>query len=71
MKMDSAVAKLELCSFYPENFFEIKDCCINESGIVVKLKSKKQNCECPKCHQISNVYHVARMEESSQVLSLV
>lgn len=57
MKMDATVAKLELCSFYPEKFFEIKDCCINESSVIVKLKSKTKSCECPKCHQISTVYH--------------
>lgn len=38
--MDAAVTQLELCSFYPEKFFEIKDCCINESSVIVKLKSK-------------------------------
>lgn len=48
--MDATISKLDLHSFYPEDFFEVNECCVNETGVLVKLKSKKQNCECPRCH---------------------
>lgn len=55
--MNDTTTKLDLRSFYPEDFFEIGECCVNETGVVINLKSKKHDCECPKCHQISNCYH--------------
>ena len=55
--MDATISKLDLRTFYPEDSFEISECCVNDTGVLVRLKSKKQNCECPRCHQISNYYH--------------
>lgn len=55
--MDATISKLDLRSFNTEDFFEVNECCVNDTGVLVKLKSKKQNCECPRCHQISNCYH--------------
>ena len=43
--------------FYSEEIFDINDCSVNDTGVLIRLKSKKHDCECPNCHQISNHYH--------------
>lgn len=57
IKVNSTFTKSDLSLFYPGDFFEITDYCINENSVVVKLKSTSRSCECPKCHHISNKYH--------------
>ena len=55
--MSVTSSDLNLYSFYPEESFEISECLVNEKSVMIRLKSKKHNCECPRCHQISNYYH--------------
>lgn len=55
--MSATISNLNLYSFYPEESFEISECLVNEKSVMIHLKSKKHNCECPRCHQISNYYH--------------
>lgn len=55
--MCNMISKLDLHSFYPEEYFEIDECCVNDTSVLIQLKSKRHTCECPKCHQISNYYH--------------
>lgn len=55
--MGITASNLDLRFFYPEDSFEVNECCVKEKCVLIKLKSKKCSCECPKCHQISNYYH--------------
>ena len=52
-----SISKLDMRLFYSEEIFYINDCSVNDTGVLIRLKSKKHDCECPNCHQISNHYH--------------
>lgn len=56
--------------FYSEEIFDINDCSVNDTGVLIRLKSKKHECECPDCHQISNHYH-GTYERSVQDLPIL
>lgn len=43
--------------FYSEETFDIGDCGVNDVGVLIRLKSKKHECEYLYCDQISNYYH--------------
>ena len=40
--MDATISKLDLRSFNTEDFFEVNECCVNDTGVLVKLKSKNR-----------------------------
>lgn len=48
---------LNISSFFSKEAFMLQEVNDTEKGIVIKLKSVTQNCECPKCHTISNNCH--------------
>lgn len=64
------ILKLDMRLFYSEEIFDINDCSVNDTGVLIRLKSKKHECECPDCHQISNHYH-GTYERSVQDLPIL
>ena len=68
-KLES-ISKLDMRLFYSEEIFDISDCSVNDTGVLIRLKSKKHDCECPNCHQISNHYH-GTYERSVQDLPIL
>ncbi|MHC6181038.1 transposase [Clostridium sp. JNZ X4-2] len=52
-----AINALEISSFFPKDSFIVTDIENNDNEILIKLKSKANSCECPRCHTISNHYH--------------
>ncbi|WP_405121686.1 transposase family protein [Sellimonas catena] len=65
-----SILKLDMRLFYSEEIFDINDCSVNDTGVLIRLKSKKHECECPDCHQISNHYH-GTYERSVQDLPIL
>lgn len=68
--MDTSNTKLGIDAFYPNEIFEITNCDVTVSGIVINLKARKQECECPQCHQVSKRFH-ATYKRSAQDLPVL
>lgn len=51
-KIDIMLDKLLFGKNYP--IYKLKE---NSNKIILYIKSKLHQCECPHCHQISNSYH--------------
>jgi transposase len=48
---------LEVQSFFPIDYLIVTNVENRNHEIIIRLKSKSNNCECPKCHTISSHYH--------------
>ncbi len=51
------IKTIDFMAFFPSEDLNLKNIEINKNGIIIKLKSKTNSCECPKCHKITQQYH--------------